>query len=328
GVSLCNQKYAQNKKEDCEQMSPELAKKIDLAFTSCSKENSSYQKNECFSSVKPSLNGNYTQAARATPEVATATTTERSTASVSENKLAADTKPQAAAVGTVAPAVLESVKKVNTVTSDKPEKKEAAIPATVPLKAASKEESSGFKMPSISTILGYAAVGALIYGAVTGKLKTWINKLYNALVPESQSGGRNPSSGGGASGTTAAIIKGNVNPPSQAERIAMRNRNRANGDGDGGGLDGGIYMQGAFDIRTDANGIVTSSNVIIHGTSGFTVVGRVTRSGASTLNIKESGIHDVGLLELIVSNGKVSGKMRHGGGKGWIYGDVVGTFSP
>ena len=108
----------------------------------------------------------------------------------------------------------------------------------------------------------------------------------------------------------------------------MRDRNRANRDGDGGGLDGGIYMQGAFELKTDANGVVISSNVIIHGTSGFTAVGRVTSSGTSILNLKESGIHDVGILELIVNGNSVSGKMRHGGGKEWIYGDVVGSYSP
>ena len=109
----------------------------------------------------------------------------------------------------------------------------------------------------------------------------------------------------------------------------MRDRNRANGDGDGGGEYGGIYMQGAFELKTDAQGVVIESNVIIHGTPGFTVVGRVGNNGStSILNIKESGIHDVGTLEIIVkNNNSVTGKMRHGGGKEWIYGDVVGSYS-
>lgn len=162
-------------------------------------------------------------------------------------------------------------------------------------------------------------------------MKIFAATIAACLILASCSGGKDGQSGCGkpismptAASCKPAKISGVVNPPSQAERIAMRNRNRANGDGDGGGLDGGIYMQGAFDLKTDASGNVISSKVIIHGTSGFTAVGRVASSGTSILNLKESGIHNVGTLELIVKGNSVSGKMRHGGGKGWIYGDVVG----
>ena len=130
-----------------------------------------------------------------------------------------------------------------------------------------------------------------------------------------------------APATLAARITGVVNPPEQAERIADRDRNRAEGNADGGGLDGGIYMQGAFDNETEANGVVVKSNIIIHGTSGFTCVGIILTNGSDcTLWMKQDGIHDVGTLVLSVNAGRVTGKMHHGGGKGWIDGDVVGEW--
>ena len=163
------------------------------------------------------------------------------------------------------------------------------------------------------TILIILAVMALAYGAYRGKKLGWFDSK--------------PAKPTATPVTLAARITGVVKPPDHEERIADRDRNRAEGNGDGGGVDGGIYMEGAFDLTTDATGKVVASNIIMHGTSGFTCVGHVYPDGSRCeLNMKESGIHDVGLLVLTVNNGVVTGKMEHGGGKNWIDGNAVGTW--
>ena len=330
-VNLCKDQLGPEPKSGCKEPSAEFTKNAKQSFNICSPSYEHYDSSKCITSVKPSvdLNANVSNATpKATPTTETLAPPKQQSMA---NPEAPQVKPEAPAADQAkAPAAAPAQAPAKTQAPAQVKTEPKVLPETT-LDSAKSSKNSDFKAPSIGTIAKYALLGALAYGAVTGKLKTWGKKIVNAINPLSKNSSANTGGGntsGGASGTTAASIKGVVNPPSQAERIAMRDRNRANGDRDGGGLDGGIYMQGAFELKTDANGIVTSSNVIIHGTSGFTAVGRVTRSGTSILNLKESGIHDVGLLELIVNNGKVSGKMRHGGGKEWIYGDVVGTYSP
>lgn len=324
-VNLCKQDHSGPElKSGCNEPSAEFTSKALKSFSICSPSDERYDSSKCSAVVMPSVelnaNGNGANAmAKA--------------ASTSDNSV----QPNQRSIASPEPAPLN----VNdSVKAPVPAPAPAPVPVRVEpkglaettLDSAKSSKNSDVNLPSFGTIAKYALLATLAYGAVTGKLKTWINKFVKAINPfannsSANAGARNTSSV--KSSTLAAKISGVVNPPSQAERIAMRDRNRANGDGDGGGLDGGIYMQGAFELKTDANGVVISSNVIIHGTPNFTVVGRVTNDGSmSVLNIKESGIHDVGTLELIVKNNSVSGKMRHGGGKEWIYGDVVGSYSP
>ena len=322
-VNLCKQDHSGPElKSGCNEPSAEFTTNTLQSFSTCSPSDERYDSNKCITAVMPSVdltaNGpNATAKATSSSDIS-AQPNQRSIASTEVTQLSVNDPANAPAL---APAPAPA-----------PVRPEPMGLTETTLDSAKSSKNSDVNLPSFGTIAKYALLATLAYGAVTGKLKTWINKIVKAINPLANNSSANTGAkdtNRGISSTLAAKISGVVNPPSQAERIAMRDRNRANGDRDGGGLDGGIYMQGAFELKTDANGVVTSSNVIIHGTPGFTAVGRVANDGSkSILNLKESGIHDVGTFELIVNNNSVSGKMRHGGGKEWIYGDVVGNYSP
>ena len=316
-VNLCKQdQLGPELKSGCNEPSAEFTSKALQSFSICSPSDERYDSSKCIAAVMPSgdLNANGSNA------TAKATSTSDISAQPNQRSIAGTEAAQLS--------VNDPVK----ASAPAPVKTEPVGLAETTLDSAKSAKNSEVNLPSIGTIAKFAILATLAYGAVTGKLKTWINKIATAINPRASNASTNTGERNtnlGKSGTLAAKISGVVNPPSQAERIAMRNRNRANGDGDGGGLDGGIYMQGAFDLKTDANGVVIASNIIIHGTPNFTAVGRVTNDGSkSILNLKQDKIHDVGTLELIVKNNSVSGKMRHGGGKEWIYGDAVGSYSP
>ncbi len=328
-VSLCENKFG--REEGCKKPTPEFTENAKKSFNICSKSYEHYDSSKCITSVKPSVDSN-ANVSNATPKVTPTTETLAPPEQQSKaNPEAPQVKAEASAADQAkAPAQPQAPAKTQA-QAPAQVKTEPKILSETTLDSAKSSKNSDFKAPPLGTIAKYVILGGLAYGVVTGKIKTWAKKIVNAINPFSKKSGANTGAGndsGGASGTTAAIIKGIVKPPSDAEQIAMANRNVANGDGLGGGTNGGIYMQGAFDLKTDANGVVTSSYVTIHGTPGFTAVGRVTSSGTSTLNLKESGIHDVGTLVLIVKKGKVEGKMHHGGGKEWIYGIVDGTYAP
>lgn len=318
-VNLCKNHLGPDLKSGCDEPSAEFTSSALQSFSTCSPSDERYDSNKCMAAVMPSvdLNANgisATSKANPTSEISTQP----------NQRLIASTEA-------TPPSINDPMKAPEPAPAQAQIKPEPMALTETTLDSVKSSKNSDVNLPSFGTIAKYALLATLAYGAVTGKLKTWINKVVKAINPLANNSRANSGAGNanrGISSTSAAKISGVVNPPSQAERIAMRDRNRANGDGDGGGLDGGIYMQGAFELKTDANGVVISSNVIIHGTPGFTAVGRVKNDGLSILNLKESGIHDVGTLELIVKNNSVSGKMRHGGGKEWIYGDVVGSYSP
>ena len=318
-MNLCKQDHSGSElKSGCNEPSAEFTSNALQSFSSCSPSDERYDSNKCIAAVMPSvdLNANESNAA------AKATSTSDISAQPNQRSIASTEVTQLSVNDPVnAPAPTPASVRTEPISL-----------AETTLDSAKSSKNSDFKLPSFGTIAKYTLLAILAYGAVTGKLKKWINKIVTAINPLANDSSANRGASNtnlGKSSTLAAKISGVVNPPSQAERIAMRDRNRANGDGDGGGLDGGIYMQGAFELKTDANGVVTSSNIIIHGTSNFTAVGRVTNDGSkSILNLKQDGIHDVGTLELIVKNNSVYGKMHHGGGKEWIYGDAVGSYSP
>lgn len=119
----------------------------------------------------------------------------------------------------------------------------------------------------------------------------------------------------------AGTYSGRIDPPPQNIRIANRDRQIAEGGILGGGVDGGIYLEGAFGWQTDANCNIIAGNMILHG--GYTnVTGNVKAVGTSNIN------HDGGPVEVIRNGTAISGKVMEGGGREWVYGDLVGVFTP
>lgn len=119
----------------------------------------------------------------------------------------------------------------------------------------------------------------------------------------------------------AGTYTGRIDPPPQEVRIANRDRQLAEGGPLGGGVDGGIYLAGAFAWQTDANCNIIAGNMILHG--GYTnVTGNVQTSGTSNIS------HDGGPAEVIRTGTNVTGKVMEGGGREWVYGEFVGAFTP
>jgi hypothetical protein len=115
--------------------------------------------------------------------------------------------------------------------------------------------------------------------------------------------------------TLAGIWQGRVDAPSQPERIAARDKWLAMGGALGGGVDGGIYLDGAFGFETDANGNITNGEFILHG----------TRCPASGNVASWCGIP--GGEFLVSKDGRnISGRVQEGGALSFKYGNIVGIF--
>ena len=114
----------------------------------------------------------------------------------------------------------------------------------------------------------------------------------------------------------AGIWQGRVDPPSQAERIAARDKWLAMGGELGGGVDGGIYLDGAFGFETDANGNITKGEFILHGTQCPT-----SGNVASWCGIPGGEF-------LVSKDGRnISGRVQEGGALSFKYGNIVGIFT-
>jgi hypothetical protein len=138
---------------------------------------------------------------------------------------------------------------------------------------------------------------------------------------------------GGSSGGCTGSYVGNVNPPPKAVRIAARNRyltilgkkitgNDAidNAGTGGGGLDGGMYLQGSFKWETDANCKVIKGVTVLHGHT-FNISGTVAANKTFTLSFAGPIVGQVN------ANNGISGQVQEPG-RTWVYGDMVGTFTP
>ncbi len=171
----------------------------------------------------------------------------------------------------------------------------------------------------------------LASGAMSG---TWFEKLFPAKggAFTLQREGTTSSGGSSKDGCTGSYI-GAVNAPPKDVRIAARNRylkilgkpitgndaidNKATG---GGGLDGGMYLQGSFRWETDANCRIIKGTTVLHGHT-FQVSGAIPASKVFTVTGPGPIVGQVN-----ASNG-ISGQVQEPG-RTWVYGDMVGTFTP
>jgi hypothetical protein len=134
-------------------------------------------------------------------------------------------------------------------------------------------------------------------------------------------------------GCTGSYI-GNIEPPSHEVRIENRNRELANNGialtGDdaidnpkttGGGVDGGIYLEGAFRFETDANcNVINSAGSQIFGIP-ITIEGKVNADRTFNMFSPQAGPF-VGSVD---GNNHVTGQQQEGG-KEWVHGVLNGTF--
>lgn len=113
-------------------------------------------------------------------------------------------------------------------------------------------------------------------------------------------------------------LNGRVDPPSQEVRITNRDKQLAAGDPLGGGLDGGIYLAGAFAFDVESNGNM-QGEFILHG-SQSKITGTVQPDGAFV------GGHEGGSFMGMITSEGVRGTVHEGGGREWVYGDMVGEY--
>jgi hypothetical protein len=163
------------------------------------------------------------------------------------------------------------------------------------------------------------ATAALVAGCNVGKTDT----------VTTTGGGTTPT----GKGCTGSYI-GNIEPPTHEVRIANRNRqltetgfaitgddavdNRNTG---GGGVDGGIYLEGAFRFETDANCTVIKSD----GSNVFgfpiTITGKVNADRTFNMHTPEAGP----FIGSVDANNHITGQQQEGG-KEWVHGVLNGTF--
>jgi len=116
------------------------------------------------------------------------------------------------------------------------------------------------------------------------------------------------------------VYQGQVDPPDHNWRIYARNRQLREGNKLGGGVDGGIYLQGAFDFKTDASCKITKGTIILHGWR-IDLHGDV-KNGVMALQF------DGGFGKGTVINKVIKGSVHEGGGREWVKGIMVGKFLP
>ena len=136
--------------------------------------------------------------------------------------------------------------------------------------------------------------------------------------------------------TCMGSYSGSIVPPSHEVRIANRNRQLAsvgyqltgndaidNPATGGGGVDGGIYLEGGFNFETDVNCNVIKNN----GSNVFgipiTITGTVNKDLTFNLYDPEAGP----FIGAVDTNNVISGQQQEGG-KEWVHGVLVGTFTP
>jgi hypothetical protein len=169
----------------------------------------------------------------------------------------------------------------------------------------------------------------LASGSMTG---TWFEKLFPAKGGDFTLQREGTTSGTSTSGCTGSYV-GNVNPPPKEVRIAARNRyltilgkkitgNDAidNAGTGGGGVDGGMYLQGTFKWETDANCKVIKGVTVLHGHT-FNITGTVAADKTFTLSFAGP------IVGKVNANNVISGQVQEPG-RTWVYGDMVGTFTP
>jgi hypothetical protein len=113
-------------------------------------------------------------------------------------------------------------------------------------------------------------------------------------------------------------LNGRVDPPPQDIRIANREKQLAAGDPLGGGLDGGIYLAGAFAFDVDADGTMTGE-FVLHGNQSQI-------RGYCAPNGNFAGSHEGGSFQGSIVESGVSGTVHEGGGREWVYGDMAGEY--
>jgi hypothetical protein len=116
----------------------------------------------------------------------------------------------------------------------------------------------------------------------------------------------------------AGHYTGRVDAPPQDVRLATRARQLADGGPLGGGVDGGIYLEGAFNFTVLDNGRM-SGEFILHGTPS-----QIT--GVVNPDFTFSGTHEGGPFEGKVTGTSITGQVHEGGGREWVYGDMVGNY--
>ncbi len=192
------------------------------------------------------------------------------------------------------------------------------------------------KYPEISTHVAQNAIGEnvlhLIIPLETAKAayKKWKNKK----PPQNQ----NPTE---STSSLAGHYYGQIDPPPREIRIANRDKRLieqgytpTGTDADnaltgGGGLDGGIYLAGAFQFDVDSNYNITSGEFVIHGYSFPVSSGKMNKDGSFTIDASQLPVRGRwNGTSFDYTPNELGGSKAVEPGREWVYGDMVGTFTP
>jgi len=132
-------------------------------------------------------------------------------------------------------------------------------------------------------------------------------------------------------------VSGRIEPPNHDERIRLRNQalteqgkpitgddavdNAATG---GGGIDGGVYLEGAYEFEVDQTNNVKAGwgRVIVHGYTFGITGGTIRADGSFDLGVQ----HGLPFSGKIGPTNIVTGKATGLGHESYHYGNVTGNF--
>ena len=219
------------------------------------------------------------------------------------------------------------------------------------------------KYPEINTSIIYDATGAAVLhlkvpiASVMAAYKKWKAKqdanVSNPVVQPVLPVVTNPVQGPTAPTTPVVTnpksIKGHysgqIDPPPREVRLANRDARLieqgytpTGTDADnaltgGGGLDGGIYLAGAFQFDVDANGNITTGEFTIHGYSFPVSSGHMGADGSFTIDASQVPVRgrwngtSFDYTPTFATDSARGSKVLEPG-REHVYGDMVGTFTP
>lgn len=206
----------------------------------------------------------------------------------------------------------------------------------VPFKILLIAQTQLLKYPEISTHVAQNAIGENVLHLVI-PLET-AKAAYKKWKTKKSLQNQNPTE------STLSLVgrySGQIDPPPREIRIANRDKRLieqgytpTGTDADnaltgGGGLDGGIYLAGAFQFDVDSNYNITSGEFVIHGYSFPVSSGKMNKDGSFTIDASQLPVRGRwnGTSFDYTAN-EMGGSKAVEPGREWVYGDMVGGFTP
>lgn len=264
--------------------------------------------------------------------------TEAQIDSVSQNKVSSETQPDTKAYANsilATSGVLNYGGQIMTVDFDVVTQN-IDIGLKLPVQILFLAQTQLLKYPEISTRVVTSGIGENVLHliipleAAKAAYKKWKDKK----PPQNQ----NPTE---SASSLVGHYAGQIDPPPREIRLANRDKRLieqgytpTGTDADnaltgGGGLDGGIYLAGAFQFDVDSNYNITSGEFVIHGYSFPVSSGKMNKDGSFTIDASQLPVRGRwNGTSFDYTPNEFGGSKAVEPGREWVYGDMVGTFSP